>query len=121
MAKLSPFLTKASQWVERYAILSAEIKKLEDQKDNLKEKIKLHLKEKGVEILDGDTHEAILRVSESVDFSQKALAATFGDAWLDQAVVKLPKRKTESFRVVAKKVKDAGDQRVDQIVEHFSK
>lgn len=117
MAKLSPFLSKPSEWVEKYAALSAEIKKLEDQKDGLKEKIKLHLKEKGLEVVAGDKHEARLVVSERTDFSQRALAATFGDAWLDEAIVKLPKSKSETFRVVERK---ADDPKVQEIVDHFT-
>jgi hypothetical protein len=117
MAKLSPFLSEPGTWVEDLASVNAEIKKLEDRAENLKSKLKLHMQEKELEVVEGQTHDFKVQRGERTDFSQKALAATFGDDWLDQAITKLPKSKTETYRIVARK---GVDPKVQEIVDHFA-
>lgn len=116
MPELSPFLSKPSAWVEQVAELNAEIKKLEDRKDGLTSKLKLHMKEQNLEAVQGEKHEFKRSTSERTDLSQKAIAATFGDKYLDELIVKLPKVKSESFRIVELKPEDP---KVREIVDHF--
>ena len=118
MAKLNPFLSKPAEWVESLAQLQAERKKLEDREESLKSKLKLHMKEKELETVAGDKHEFRRVTGERTDFSQKALSETFGEKWLSDAITKLPKSKTESFRLVERKPVDP---MVKEIVDHFTK
>jgi seryl-tRNA synthetase len=116
MGNISPFLSKPSEWVEQLAEIQAERKKLEDREDNLKSKLKLHMQEQGVETVTGEKHEFKRSTSERTDLSQKAIAATFGEKFLDELIVKLPKAKSETYRLVERK----DDPKVKEIVDHFS-
>jgi hypothetical protein len=117
MAKLSPFLTKPAQWVEELGLLTAEMKKLEAREEKLRGRLKLHMQEKGVNSLKGDKFEFKVLRGEKSDISIDAILETFGP----DAITKLPKKKTEQYRLVEIKPKDAGDKRADEIVKHFSK
>jgi hypothetical protein len=116
MGNISPFLSKPSEWVEQLAEIQAERKKLEDREDNLKSKLKLHMQEQGVETVTGEKHEFKRSTSERTDLSQKAIAATFGEKFLDELIVKLPKAKSETYRLVERK----DDPKVKEIVDHFA-
>jgi hypothetical protein len=117
MGSISPFLSKPSEWVEELAKLKAERKKIEDREDSLASKLKLHMQEQGLETIKGETHEYKRTTSERTDLSQKAIAATFGEKFLDEPIVKLPKAKSESYRISEIK---AEDPKVKEIVDHFA-
>lgn len=103
MGNLNPFLSKPGEWVEELARLKDDIKALSERESKLTDKLKAHMKERDIEVVIGDKHEFKRQTGERTDTSQKALAATFGDAWLDDAITKLPKQKTETFRLFARK------------------
>lgn len=117
MADLDAVLSKPEEWVEEYAKISAEEKKLGDRKKHLADKIKLRMKELGLQTLPGISHEAVWRESERTVFTQEALGEIYGTAWLDDTIKKLPKAKSEYFRVAARKELDP---KAKEIVDHFA-
>lgn len=116
MTDISPFLSKPAEWVEELGALAADRKKIEEREEKLKGKLKLHMQEKGLEAVSGEKFDYQRQTGERTDTSIDAILQTFGE----DAVTKLPKKKTESFKLVARKVKDAEDRRADDIVKHFS-
>jgi hypothetical protein len=115
MTSITPFMTPPEEWTDQLGALAAEIKALEGKAMRLKDKLKLHMTEKELTTVTGGKFEYRRQTGERTDFSEDAITETFGP----DAVTKLPKKKTESFRIVERKVE--ADPKVKEIVDHFSK
>lgn len=115
MADLGAFLSKPEAWVDELGKLAAEQKKLDAREKKLKDKLKLHMEQSGLDAVAGVAFEFKCQRGERTDFSQEAIIETFGP----DAVTKLPKKKTESFRLTEKKTEKL-DPKSQEIVDHFS-
>lgn len=100
MADISPFLSTPQTMIVKLAALRDERKKLEAREEKLRAKIEEHLRAKNLDRLAADGHEVRLEKRESVDFSQKALSALYGDDWLLDAKKRLPTREITSLRLI---------------------
>lgn len=99
MADLKPFLSTPAQWVDELARCRADRKRIEEREDALREKLRAYMSEKSVTSLDGAEAVAKVETRESVDFSQGALGALYGDEWLADARSRLPRKIIETLVV----------------------